>query len=140
MTRRLLAHVLDDSVLAIFGKEHSYLIVRRIHRIHTDFCLDFVSGRDRRNPPPRRCDVREARLYRFILYAARPRSRSPCMGPVIAGRGELPPVQTLGLMLSVGLYRSARYYFAHELATRVSKFDQLWQRIADVSVLRPLLH
>ena len=90
--------------------------------------LDFVVGRDRSNPPPETLPGLERQgFYRAILYVCAALDLSLIVwGAWIAGRGELSPVQALGLMLSVGFVTGAQgITFAHELGHARSKFDQL---------------
>lgn len=94
--------------------------------------LDFVFGRDRRNPPPEAlAALEENRFYRFVLYGCTALDLAVLVwGAAIAGRGELSPAQTLGLMLSVGFVTGAQgITFAHELGHARSKLDQLLAKI-----------
>src|SRR5262249_22760655 len=99
--------------------------------------LDFVVGRDHRNPPPEALPALEReRLYRTILYACAAADLSLIVwGAAVVGRGDLPPVQALGLMLSVGFVTGAQgITFAHELGHARSKVDQLRSRVLFTAV------
>ena len=94
--------------------------------------LDFAVGRDVRNPPPEAMRaLEEAPFYRAIVYACAALDLGLIVwGAMIAGRGELPPAQMLGLALSVGFVTGAQgITFAHELGHKRSKFDQLLAKI-----------
>src|SRR5215510_6603739 len=60
--------------------------------------LDFVVGRDRRNPPPEALPALEReRLYRMVLYACAAADLALIgWGAWVVGRGDLSPAQTLG--------------------------------------------
>ena len=99
--------------------------------------LDFVVGKDRRNPPADALPaLGEARFYRAILYTCSALDLALIVwGATIAGRGGLSPVQTLGLMLSVGFVTGAQgITFAHELGHARSKFDQFLSKVLLTSV------
>jgi len=90
--------------------------------------LDFVVGRDPRNPPAEAMHALEdARFYRAIVYTCAALDLALiAWGAMIAGRGALSPVQILGLALSVGFVTGAQgITFAHELGHKRSRFDQL---------------
>jgi alkane 1-monooxygenase len=94
--------------------------------------LDFVVGRDLRNPPAEVMPALEdAGFYRAIVYACAALDLALIVwGAMIAGRGDLSPVQTLGLALSVGFVTGAQgITFAHELGHKRSKFDQLLAKV-----------
>jgi len=94
--------------------------------------LDYVVGRDRRNPPPEAIPVLEReRFYRMVLYACAAADLSLIVwGAAVVGTGDLPPAQALGLMLSVGFVTGAQgITFAHELGHARSKFDQLLSKV-----------
>src|SRR5262245_5714392 len=94
--------------------------------------LDFVVGRDRRNPPPGALPALEIdRFYRAILYVCATADLALIgWGATVVGGGSLSPVQTLGLMLSVGFVTGAQgITFAHELGHARSKVDQLLAKV-----------
>src|SRR5215467_12415244 len=94
--------------------------------------LDFVVGRDPRNPPPEALPALEReRLYRMILYACAAADLSLIVwGAAVVGKGDLSQAQTLGVMLSVGFVTGAQgITFAHELGHARSKFDQLLSKV-----------
>jgi|SRR5882672_2271254 len=94
--------------------------------------LDFVVGRDRRNPSPEALPTLEReRLYRAILYICAAVDLAIIgWGAAVVARGELSPAQTLGLMLSVGFVTGAQgITFAHELGHARSKADQLLAKV-----------
>jgi alkane 1-monooxygenase len=99
--------------------------------------LDFVVGRDRRNPPPEVLPALESdRFYRVILYMCAVADLALIgWGAAVVGKGELSPAQTLGVMLSVGFVTGAQgITFAHELGHARSKFDQLLAKVLLTSV------
>jgi alkane 1-monooxygenase len=94
--------------------------------------LDFVVGRDRRNPTPESLATLERdRFYRIILYCCAALDLALILwGAVIVSRAALSPVQTLGLMLSVGFVTGAQgITFAHELGHSRSKLEQLLAKV-----------
>lgn len=94
--------------------------------------LDFVVGRDRRNPPPEALPALEReRLYRTILYVCAAADLAIIgWGAAVVGKGDLSAAQALGLMLSVGFVTGAQgITFAHELGHARSKFDQLLAKV-----------
>ena len=99
--------------------------------------LDFVVGRDRRNPPPDALAALEReRLYRTILYVCAAADLAVIVwGAAVVGRGDLSGAQTLGLMLSVGFVTGAQgITFAHELGHSRSKVEQLLAKVLLTSV------
>jgi alkane 1-monooxygenase len=89
-------------------------------------------GRDRRNPRAETLPVLEREpLYRTILYACAAADLAVIgWGAVVVSRGDLSPVQTLGVMLSVGFVMGAQgITFAHELGHARSKADQLLAKV-----------
>ena len=94
--------------------------------------LDFVFGKDRRNPSPEEFStLEEARFYRAILYAYVPIHLGLILwGAVTMARGELSPAQALGLMLSVGFVTGAQgITVAHELGHKKSRLEQFLAKI-----------
>src|SRR5215467_7367084 len=80
--------------------------------------LDFIVGRDRRNPPPETMPALEREpLYRTVLYACAAADLAViAWGAIVVSKGDLSPAQALGLMLSVGFVTGAQgITFAHEL-------------------------
>src|SRR5262249_55772867 len=65
--------------------------------------LDFVVGRDQRNPEAARLPALENEVFfRVVLYLCAALDLALIVwGAMTAGQADLPPVQTLGLMLSV---------------------------------------
>ena len=99
--------------------------------------LDFVVGRDRRNPPPEALPALEREpLYRAILYACAAADLAIIVwGASVVGNHDLSPLQALGLMLSVGFVTGAQgITFAHELGHARSKFDQFLSKVLLTSV------
>jgi alkane 1-monooxygenase len=91
--------------------------------------LDFVFGRDARNPAPGAMPALEgARLYSWILYVCAVAD----LALIVWGAsvvGTLSPVQGLGLMLSVGFVTGAQgITIAHELGHKRSKAERLLAR------------
>jgi len=94
--------------------------------------LDFVVGRDRRNPSPETLPALEREpLYRTVLYTCAAADLAVIVwGAVVVSRGDLPPAQTLGLILSVGFVTGAQgITFAHELGHARSRVDQLLAKV-----------
>jgi len=94
--------------------------------------LDFIVGRDGRNPPPETLAALEREpLYRTILYACAAADLAViAWGAAVVSRGDLSPAQTLGVMLSVGFVTGAQgITFAHELGHARSKVDQLLAKV-----------
>ena len=94
--------------------------------------LDFVVGRDRSNVPPEALPALEKDVfYRAILYLCTALDLSLIVwGAAVVAPGALSPIQTLGLMLSVGFVTGAQgITFAHELGHARSKFDQLLAKV-----------
>src|SRR5215831_5749123 len=94
--------------------------------------LDFVLGRDRRNPEAAQLPTLESdRFYRAILYACAVADLALIgWGAAVGGSAGLSPAQTLGVMLSVGFVTGAQgITFAHELGHARSKVDQLLAKV-----------
>src|SRR5262249_12900182 len=94
--------------------------------------LDFVVGRDGRNPPPEALAALEREpLYRTVLYVCAAADLALiAWGAAVVSRGDLSPAQTLGVMLSVGFVTGAQgITFAHELGHARSKVDQLLAKV-----------
>src|SRR5262245_53366170 len=113
-----------------------YLIGSNYYTLFISFVviglLDFVLGRDRRNPAPETLPALEKQgIYRALLYACAALDLAAiAWGAIIVSRGELSPVQTLGLTLSVGFVTGAQgITFAPELGHARSRFDQLLAKV-----------
>ena len=94
--------------------------------------LDFLVGRDRRNPLPAELSLLEDDgFYRAILYAYVPIHLGLILlGATVVARGELSPAQTLGLMLSIGFVTGAQgITVAHELGHKKSRLERLLAKI-----------
>ncbi|HKW38367.1 MAG TPA: alkane 1-monooxygenase [Burkholderiales bacterium] len=94
--------------------------------------LDFVVGRDRRNPRPETLPaLEEDRFYRAILYTCAVLDLLLiAWGAMISARGGVSPVQSFGLMLSVGFVTGAQgITFAHELGHARSRLDRLLAKV-----------
>lgn len=124
-------------VMPVLGYLYRSNFTTLIYGIVVIGLLDFVVGRDRSNPPPEALPALEKEMfYRAILYVCAAFDLSLIVwGAMIAGRGELPPVQAGGLMLSVGFVTGAQgITFAHELGHARSKFDQFLSKVLLTSV------
>jgi len=94
--------------------------------------LDFVVGRDRRNPSSGAVPALEREsLYRTIVYVCAAADLAViAWGASVVGSGDLAPAQALGLMLSVGFVTGAQgITFAHELGHSRSKAEQLLSKV-----------
>jgi len=94
--------------------------------------LDFVVGRDHRNPPPEALPALEReRLYRMVLYVCAAADLAVIVwGASVVGNSDLAPAQALGLMLSVGFVTGAQgITFAHELGHSRSRAEQLLSKV-----------
>jgi alkane 1-monooxygenase len=94
--------------------------------------LDFVFGRDRKNPAPQALPALEERgFYRMVLYVCAALDLALiAWGAVTVSRAALSPAQTLGLMLSVGFVTGAQgITFAHELGHSRSKLEQFLAKV-----------
>src|SRR5262252_8466913 len=133
--RFLLALTLPAIPLA--GVVYGNNFVTLIYGIVVVGLLDLVVGRDRSNPPADALPTLESQMsYRALLYVCAALDLSLIVwGAWVAGRGDLSPVQTAGLMLSVGFVTGAQgITFAHELGHARSKFDQFLAKVLLTSV------
>ena len=122
--------------MPVLGHLHGNNFYTLIYGIVVIGLLDLVVGRDRRNPHETLRELEKEAFYRVILYVCAALDLSLIVwGAMIAGRGGLSPVQTAGLMLSVGFVTGAQgITFAHELGHARSKFDQFLSKVLLTSV------
>jgi alkane 1-monooxygenase len=123
--------------MPVLGYLHGNNFTTLVYGIVVIGLLDLVFGRDRSNPSAETLPTLEKEVfYRVILYVCAALDLSLIVwGAMIAGRGGLSPVQTAGLMLSVGFVTGAQgITFAHELGHARSKFDQFLSKVLLTSV------
>ena len=111
-----------------------YLIGDNFYTLYVAFVviglLDFVFGRDRKNPAAEALPALEnVGFYRAVLYIC----ATLDLAVIAWGAAIVPglsPVQAFGLMLSVGFVTGAQgITFAHELGHSRSKLDQLVAKV-----------
>lgn len=99
--------------------------------------LDWAIGRaEAASAPEERARLAGSPLFRAILLAYVPLQLALILwGARIVGSGELAPLQTLGLTLSIGLVTGSQgITIAHELGHKSSRLDRWLARVLLVSV------
>jgi alkane 1-monooxygenase len=134
-SRFLLA--LLGSTMPIVG----YLLENNYHAFVVTFLVipvvDWLAGRDESNAPPdREARLERSQFFRAILYVYAPIQLGLIVwGAWVVARENLPPMENLGLMLSIGIVTGAQgITIAHELGHKASASDRWVARMLLVTV------